>query len=765
MRASIIVGGAAVLAALSVLGGWTAPSHSDERVNDATTAASAAPAVAQGTPLTVLLMGDSYTAGNGARTDAGERAYYGPDKCMRSTATWGEQYGHMLEARGYAVTLLNRACSAATTDAILHDRYMKDTRVLAYPEPEAAGDRLPDSAYIDWARTQPRCTPAPATEEYFRASVLRTRQADGSSTIAVECERWLRPQVDALNPDVDLVLLTAGGNDVHFPDIVRECLIMGNAGPCEQAIDTAEEYVNGPFDADLERVFAAIEERTNAHAKIAYLAYPGLEVSSDLTITSVGRDGITTFPVAQRLSQLQADGMAAQRRAVAAATDRFGEGVVTYLDAIPAMFRGHEPDARPVADNPKRWMYEVFETTMRDEWYHLKPEGQRQIARYVASYGDFGAADDNGPARDVAVVVGDRGLSRLAVQEALADARAWGGAAITLVEQRVGEDGLTIERRVLASRVSPDRALAALATGAGPAWRPAVDVTVDARWNAAAQTIFVGDAALSLTGTAPVWTGAADGRRITVDERVVDVTAPRIGGGESASRGIAGASQELRERLAQVLADAASVPHAWAGGPYVAQGTQTVLTASGSAGQGDLTYAWDLDGDGVAETSASGPELRVAAGRLRPGWVSVSVVSPGGYASVAWAWVASAPVASTESIPCLSADAGGAVRAHEGRQGCRPSPSATGGPFAEPSPLGSGEVAGLTSGAGAEGENRLLAALTLVPLFADERVVTAEAGRTAAGSARRSPGRDRPRHLVRRERALAALLGEGAHAV
>ena len=78
-------------------------------------------------------MGDSYTAGNGARDAAGEPAYYGPERCMRSTNTWGEQYARIMELDGYAVTLLNRACSAATTDAILHDRYMKDTRMLVVP--------------------------------------------------------------------------------------------------------------------------------------------------------------------------------------------------------------------------------------------------------------------------------------------------------------------------------------------------------------------------------------------------------------------------------------------------------------------------------------------------------------------------------------------------------------------------------------------------------------------------------------------------------
>jgi hypothetical protein len=55
-----------------------------------------APAAAQSQPppLRIVVMGDSYTAGNGAG------GYAGPTDCFRSPAAWGERYRSWLEAAG-----------------------------------------------------------------------------------------------------------------------------------------------------------------------------------------------------------------------------------------------------------------------------------------------------------------------------------------------------------------------------------------------------------------------------------------------------------------------------------------------------------------------------------------------------------------------------------------------------------------------------------------------------------------------------------------
>ena len=689
---------------------------------------------------------------------------------MRSTNTWGEQYARIMEHNGYAVTLLNRACSAATTDAITNDRSMKDTRVVAYPEPEPAEAPRDDQFYVDWAATNPRCTPAPATEEYFVSTVQRVAAQDGSANVSVACERWLPAQSAALNRDVDLVLMTVGGNDVHFPDIARECFIMANADDCEQAITTARGYVRNEFAGDLLTVFGDINRKTQGHAKVGYAAYPGLEVSNDLRLTSVGASGVSAYPVAQELAALTQAGLDAQREAVTQANAQFGAGFVTLMDDVPQMFRGHEPDARPSFANPDRWMYEFLETTVRDEWFHLKPEGQQRIAQYAATFGDFGASDNNGAARDLALVIDEGGHSRSAAQSALAESALWQGAQVAVVEQRVADDGIHLERRVIAQASDPADALTALRATATSTWLPASSLHLQARWNATAQSIFIGDAALSMAGQAQVWSGSAQGRAVSVDAREVDVAhavAPLVDDARAAQSSPMEAV--VRDRLTHALEDVAKAPHAWAGGPYVTEGTEIELTAQGSFGPGDLTYAWDLNRDGIFETEVAGPQLRVDSGEVEPGWVSVRVATPGGSASVASAWVATAPPTEKSSTPCITSDAGGVGRSQSGRRGCRPDLGAPAGPDSAGIPVGAAPAVRIAGSAETEehdprgatsDEGRLLAALTMLPLHVDERVATSSGARVRRSTRQGDDGRGRPRELVRRERALRGLLAD-----
>ncbi len=729
-------------------------------------------------PITVLLMGDSYTSGNGARTPDGDAAYYGPDKCLQSTVTWGEQYADALASQGYTVTLLNRACSAASTDALLHDRYLKDTAVLVYPEAEIEGEPRDDAVYETWARTNARCISTPASDEYIVTAVTRMDAGDGTATVHVSCERWLRPQVDALNPDVDLVFLTVGGNDVHFPDIVRACLILGDGDECEQALDVADAYVANDFTADLIDVFVEIERRTNGQARVVYLAYPNLEVNEDLELTSVGNDGLKRIAISQRLDALAEAGLEAQRNAVAAVNAQTQTDSVVFLDGIPELFAGHEPDARPASVNDDRWMYEAFETLNRDEWYHLTPEGHRQIAHYVAGFGDFGAVSSSDvptPARDVALVIGDRGMGHAAAIEALDDQSLWEGAAITVIEQRIAPDGVNIERRVVIQGAGAREAAHALAGRDRSAWRPAADVVLPARWNATSHVVYVGDPSLSLSDVAPLWSGDAQGRSVYVDWQTVEVVPLRIGSAGAVHHRIGQTLADVRNRLVQALAEVQSSPLAWAGGPYVATGSTVALNAQGSyqaastthgvpatrsdatemsatdtpATRSDLTFEWDLDADGIFETRAPGPQLDVAPGRLSPGWISVRVTTPSGQASVASAWVTAVPQGDEGHANCLGDDAGAGTPHHQGRVGCGTETPQAHGPEGEP-------VLHLESSLrSASGDGYGHASLT--PLLVDERVTAPGAGRGRT-AVRPGRARERVRFYLRRERALHALL-------
>ena len=704
-------------------------------------------------PLTVLLMGDSYTAGNGARASNGERSYYGPAKCMRSRDTWGEQYADMLGAQGYAVTLLNRACSAATTANMLSERYLKRTDSLVYPEPESVEHARTQEFYTSWAAEAPQCSATPNSDEYIVTSVTRSAPVDGERSVTVNCARWLRPQVDALNPDIDLILFTVGGNDAHFPDIMRQCLVMGSAPGCADALAVAEQYVTEDFADDLTLVLDEMHERTDGHAKVVYLGYPRLEVSTDLTLTSVVDGELVQLPVAAELDRLIELGAQAQRQAVDAANARYGAGFVTYLDGMRELFAGHEPDARPGVANPNRWIAEAFETNVKDEWYHFRPEGQRAIANYVASYGTFGATGGE-PARDLALVT-DGSPSALAAVAYAAREDVLGGAQVSIVEQRIDAQGVGLERRVVAEGLDSSGVAewAANRTDDLSGWRPADDVTIEARWNAAQQIVYVGDASIG-TEFDNLWDGTDQGLLVTPHVSVVDTGDAALALGANYVWAPAAPAGPVVEALA-AMADA---PHAWAAGPYatVASGGLT-LDAGGSYGTGPLTYAWDLDRDGVFEHTADGPLTLAQSREVSVGWVAVKVTAANGSSTIARSWVLPGMGTLLDFTGACAGEFG--VGGTGSGQACQPLESEA--PWGD-----DGEMAGtvIQPSASATAEHSALLAWIADPqLFIEERetralAVSVRAGK--AGTRASSPSRRRPRQLVRRESGLQILLDE-----
>ena len=133
MRASIAVGGVALIAAVAFTGVWTATSAQAASSDATVNAPHALVETNAPKPLTAVLMGDSYTAGNGARAGRQSLVLRSRPSACGAPTRGASNTREFSTTRGYAVTLMNRACSAATTDAVLHPRNMKDTRVIAYP--------------------------------------------------------------------------------------------------------------------------------------------------------------------------------------------------------------------------------------------------------------------------------------------------------------------------------------------------------------------------------------------------------------------------------------------------------------------------------------------------------------------------------------------------------------------------------------------------------------------------------------------------------
>lgn len=764
--------------ALSLLGGYAVAAHASDVTPNAAEEKSviAAPVAAPATPdartpITILLMGDSYTAGNGARTPNGDRSYYGPPKCMRSHDTWGEQYADFLTSQGYAVTMLNRACSAATTENMLNHRYLKRTDSFVYPEAEPTDAQRDDAFYIEWATARPECTPVPGSEEYILTNVVRAASATGGSSITVTCEHWLRPQVDALNPDVDLVLFTVGGNDAKFPDIMRQCLVMSSVPGCQQALDAGEDYGRNHYENDLTEVFEQIHARTDGNAKVVYLGYPRLEMSEDLIITSIVDGTFQQLPVAAELDRLLTEGAAAQRAAVDAANAAYGPGFVTYLDGITELFRGHEADARPAVANPHRWIAEAFETTVKDEWYHFRPEGHAAIAHYVSSFGDFGAGGE-APARDIALV--SNGEPRVLSDFAQSLGEHLTGARLSVIEQRTAVDGVGLERRVVASGLDvPDfKAWVSQGATSDVPWYEASEVELSARWNATQQVLFVGDVSDGVGDLASLFSGAEHGGKPVATTAVVDTgEQPLALAGEYTW---APTPNEAADAVRTSVQRLATVPYAWAGAVYsLTSAGQLTLDAGGSYGSSALTYEWDLDHDGVFEYSADGPAFTAEAGAVTPGWVGLRVTSAGGAQTVSNAYVAAGALPVVDVSGACAGEAGsgnhgpavGGSLGSQGRGGgeaCQP--LAADAPWSD-APDTSDSASAPTIAA--HGETDALLLLIADPqLFVEERTpralsVAVRKGR--AGTKASAPARMRPQQLVKRERALESLLRADAH--
>lgn len=270
----------------------------------------------------VVLLGDSYSAGNGAG------AYWGDDSCHRSTRNWAERYLSKLRVRGHEIPdLVNRACSGDTTVEVLNGE---------------AGQRP--------------------------------------------------PQIDAVDEFTDLVLLTIGGNDVNFSQIVRDCFASRVLDDvltfpfenvhflCRSRIEQAKrdaDVSQGQLAGLIRNVLVSLKEDQDLRddALVVLLSYPYLEL---------GADYYNSYPVGQEVRALGDLGDAAQAAAVAAAN---AEGMnVLYLDTIKSVFSGHEPNGSPYSTNPDRWLHEFSDVLISPtfwrmwEAYHPNPDGQEAYA-------------------------------------------------------------------------------------------------------------------------------------------------------------------------------------------------------------------------------------------------------------------------------------------------------------------------------------------------------------------------------------------------
>jgi lysophospholipase L1-like esterase len=563
-------------------------------------------------PLKIVHLGDSYSAGNGARSAAGARNYYSVSGCYRSSTNWGSQFADSL-ADTFDVTYINRACSGGVVADITNARDIDDTRL------KNLDGSCPSSEYPD--------------EEEWR------------STSPINCSRFIEPQIEAIDSSVDLVLMTMGGNDLGFATIVKNCFsAFRSPADCREAVDDANSRL-GTLEVDLTNAFAAIRAKLRPGAKIAYVSYPQLLQDVPYKLARwAGTPFEDIYDVGTEIRALSLAGEERQRAVVQAANTAAGEDYIVFYDGTKALFEGHEPDPSLTRRNPDRWIHE-FEGVQMVEWYHPNALGHENWAAALSAFEAFGATGGTFGTNadvDVAFVVDTTGsmgddiaqvqadLSNL-VDQLAATTDSYRVAVVSYRDfpERTGWSGdypFRVDQTFTDDSVLIQAAINALTAAGGWDWEETVfsgiQAAIELPWRPGVTkiAIVIGDApALSPEPISNMTADQIVANSIAIDPvKVIGVDTADLNSngalgqitdrtGGSVIQGTSG----LTTKISEILDSAAKQPFAWVGQAYSGKIGQPILfDGSGSydpSGSPITLYEWDFDSDGVFDLETGVP--------------------------------------------------------------------------------------------------------------------------------------------------------------
>lgn len=365
-------------------------------------------------PLRIALMGDSYTAGNGAGH------YVGPDKCFRSSHNWGSKVAGHLRDVGFDVDAKNVACSRATTAAITSSQVLSnDQHSISTIFPGDLSSTV-DEFTLELRR---ECMSTGAGEvsslSNLSTHVFGPNWAIVRVTVTATCTQSMKPQADQLPADTDLVFMTLGGNDIGFSQIVEDCffatrvadIVENRLDPygyvlrrvlpkynerCKRDVRGARNATRsgGVLESSLTDAIVSVQRQLSGGARgpgeIVLVSYPYLDEFPDEL-----SDG---YPVGQKLKALSDAGDQVERQAVENA-NRYSpeEAKVVFVDDVKDAFAGHEPTGSAMTSNPDGYLWELPEIPGGGK--DLLKRVAKNIAESIASgllrgHGPEGLADD-----------------------------------------------------------------------------------------------------------------------------------------------------------------------------------------------------------------------------------------------------------------------------------------------------------------------------------------------------------------------------------
>ena len=584
-------------------------------------------------PIKIVVVGDSYSSGNGAGSYTALRG------CFRSTNNWVYRYANLLKTNGFVPTVINRACSGDTTKAFTHEQTLAPYRLRGGTCPQQAPDETVE-------RVGPNC--------------LGT----------------LQPQINAIDKDTDLVLLTFGGDNVGFHDVVQQCFIVGyrDPGDCRKHVTDAENGLAG-VQANLTDIFARMRTKLRPDAQVVLLGYPQLIGSYSYVLKSHNlRHEVTdTYDAGAKVRQLGVDGRAKQLAAVNAANVAAGTHFVTYIDNVIETFAGHEPDPRLTHSNPQTWLNEGFSTTTIDEWYHPNGAGHDAYAALLAAHTAFGAGHTvaAGGSIDLAFVIDTTGSMASTIDsvrdevDSVADQLGAGTssyrmAVVSFRDQPAytGDPGdypsrvdqaFTTNAEAIKSGVStltaegggdtPESAYSGIEAALNLDWRPGVKKEI---------VVFTDADAHDPEPVSGLTADQVIAHANAIDPAVINVV--NTGGADNfqpladATTGkvVAAGGPDVATAIEDIVKTLVTAPYAWVGESYLgAIGKPVAFDASGSFDptNGSLSYAWDFNNDGAVDRTTGTPTASFTYSAAYQGLVKVAVSSSSGLSSAATATV------------------------------------------------------------------------------------------------------------------------------
>ena len=201
-------------------------------------------------------------------------------------------------------------------------------------------------------------------------------------------------QADTMNPHIGVILMTAGGNDLNFADVVENCFaeIAWSAKKCSGTVDAARKKTDATMTNTV-TLLSHIQHRLAdpAHTRVILIGYPYLIPAAE----DVPGTGIPATRVRAAEDEFRA------RQAATIKAWNTSHGLKVTYAPTTSLFNTHEPEPSFIdldLHNPYRWINEFHETAGdegwtgktwslpswdQNNWYHPNVIGHEQIAGMV----------------------------------------------------------------------------------------------------------------------------------------------------------------------------------------------------------------------------------------------------------------------------------------------------------------------------------------------------------------------------------------------